>query len=99
MLCFASGNAPDEGWHHDVFECGKLRKKLMELEDEAHVLVAECGTFGVAKLQDIYAVDDNAAAIGLVECSHYLQERGLTGSTCAYNADDFASFDVEVYTF
>ena len=71
----------------------------MELEDEAHVLVAEGGALGVAELHNVHAIDDDAAAIGLVECTHYLQQRCLAGTTCTDDADYFPTFYLEVDAF
>ena len=69
----------------------------MELEDEAHVLVAEGGALGVAEFHDVNSVDNDATAVGLVERSHDLQEGCLACATGANDADDFAPLYVEVY--
>ena len=96
LSCLAPGRAADERWHHHVLQGGEFGQELVELEDEAHVLVAEGGALGVAELHDVYPVDDDAAAVGLVEGSHYLQEGGLACAACADDADDFAPLYVEV---
>ena len=68
----------------------------MELEDESHVLVAEVRALRVAKFHHIYAVYDDAAAVGLVERSHYLQKGCLTCTACTNDTDHFAPLNVEV---
>ena len=71
----------------------------MELENEAHVLVAKGRTLGVAEIHYVDPVNDNTAAVGFVERSHYLKKRRLTRSTSANYADYPASFNVKINAF
>ena len=81
----------------------------MELEDEAHVLVSEGRATGIAELHDIcadlslaFSRGDgkyHAAAIGLVERAHYLQEGRFACPACAYDTDYLASLYVKVDAF
>ena len=103
FLCPLPGLSPrstaDEGRHHHILQRGELGQELMELKDEAHVHVAKDGALGVAELHHIYAIDNDTAAVGLVERAHNLQERGLACTAWANDADYLASLYVEVNAF
>ena len=71
----------------------------MELKDKTYLLVTEAGKRFLAKATHISPVDDDAAAIGAIQCSHNLQQGRLAGTTGAHNADNLASVNIEVNTF
>ena len=97
--CILRLPACDIGRNHDVLQCGKLREKLMELEDEAQVLVAEVAQPVGRQSADIHSVYDDRPAVGLVQCAEYLQQSGLSGSGRPDDADDFAFVNVQVDAF
>ena len=91
--------ASDEGRDADVFQRCELGQELMELEDEAKVLVAELGDVLVFQAGYIDAIDNDGTCIGRVEGTHNLEEGGLSGSRRTNDADHFALVDVEVNAF
>ena len=68
----------------------------MKLEHEAYVRVAEAAYFLSAQAAYVGSVDGDGAAVGLVECSHYLQECCLSGSAGSHDAHHFALVYVQV---
>ena len=79
-LCLLFALASDEGWNADVLQRRELRQELVELEDEAEVLVAEMSKFLVFETGHIDAVNANGASVRGVEGAHNLKERGLACS-------------------
>ena len=84
------------GGYHDILECRELGQQLMELEDEADVLVTELAKLGAAEAEDILPPDENLSAIGLIQRAHNLQQRGLTGSAGAHDGHHLATLYLQV---
>jgi len=99
LLGFAAPFAGDEGGDHHILQSRELRQQLMELKHETDMLVAEVGKFVGGQLVDIDVIDDDSAAVGLVECANDLQQGGFAGSGWSDDADDLAFVDVQVNTF
>ena len=91
--------AGDVGRNHDVLDGRELRQQLVELEDEAHVAVAEVGELLLRERGGVDAVDTYRTAVGTVEGADNLQQGGLAGAAGADDADDLAAVDVEVNAF
>ena len=66
----------------------------MELENEADVAVAEIGEGFPGKGRGVDGIDTNGTCVRTVEGSDDLQERGLSGSRGAYDADNLSAVDV-----
>ena len=91
--------APDESGNHDVFQSRELGQKLMELENETDVLVAEIAQFACRERPGIDAVDDHRPAVGLVERTDNLEQGGLSGPRRSHDRDHLALVDMQVDAF
>lgn len=98
-FCLLLVLACNEGRDADVFQCCELRQELMELEDEAQVLISELGDFLVFQTGHIDAINNDGTRIRRVKRAHNLKERGLASSGRTDDADHFALVDVEVNAF
>ena len=87
------------GGNHDIFHGSKFRQQLMELEDETNMTVTEVREFLAGQLSGVNAINTYGADIGFVQCADDLQQGGLTSAAGTYNADHFATVDVQVNTF
>ena len=96
LLRLALRHAGNESWNHDVFYCRELRQELVELEDEADVLVAEVGKLLLVQLSYINAVDGDVSAVGRVESADNLQESGLAGATRSDDAHHLTFVNMQV---
>ena len=88
--------ATDVGGYHDILEGGELRQQLVELEDEADVLVAEVAQLVRREAHHVDAVNADSTTIGFVECTHYLQQCCLAGTARADNAHYFSFVYMQV---
>ena len=68
------------GGNHDVFNGGKLREQLVELEHEAQMLVAEIGQFLGRQVGDVDAVNLNGTSVRPVKRADDLKQGGLSCS-------------------
>ena len=71
----------------------------MELEHEANLLIAEGSQLGVVEFADFGAVDDELAAVGLVQGADDVEQGGLACARISDDANDFLLVDVEVDAF
>ena len=71
----------------------------MELEDETDVVIAETRQFFVLEREDIDAVDNDLALIGLIECANDLQQGCFAGTTFTDDGYYLAFVDAEVDAF
>ena len=88
--------AGDIGRNHDVLDSGKLRQQLVELEDEAQFTVSELREFLAVEQSRFGSVDDHVSAVGLVKCTHDLQQGGFARSAGAYDTHDVPLVDMQV---
>src|SRR5262245_56051271 len=65
---------------HDVADGGLLRQQVVELEDEADMLVEEAGALGRRQLADRHLVDEHRALVGLIEPTDHVEQRSLTAA-------------------
>lgn len=93
LLLAAAGN---EGGNHDVLQRGELGQQLVELEDEADAAVAEGREFFLLHAAYFGAVDAYHTRVGRIECTHDLQQGGLSGTAGAYDAYYFAFLYLQV---
>ena len=77
--------AGDDGGEGNVFEESELGQKLMELKDEAYMLVSECREALVGKGKDIGRVVEDTSGIGGQECADDLKKSRFA---CAARADN-----------
>ena len=96
LLGFAAPRAAYEGGNHDVLQRGELGQELVELEDEADMLVAKLRQLLLAECVHIQAVEDNCPLVGLVQRAHNLEQGGLSRSAGPYDRDYLAFFYVQV---
>ncbi len=66
-------------------------QEVERLEDEAHLVAAQLGELGVAERAQLHAVDDDAAARGLVEPREAVHERRLPGPRRAHDGGEGAA--------
>ena len=97
--CFLFRLFGDECRYHHVFESGKFRQQLMELEDKSYLLVSEVGEFVIRQGVCLNSVDDHLSRVRLVECSDNLQQGGFPGSAWSDDTDDFSFPNVQVDAF
>ena len=83
----------DEGGYHHIFEGRELGQQLVKLEDKPDVSVPESGHLAVGQVVYPLAVVAYLAAIGLVEGTDNLQQRGLAGAARSYDGNNFALLD------
>ena len=89
----------DEGGYHHVFEGGKFRKQLVELEYETNVPIAKLRERTFGETGDVGADHLNRSFIGAIERAHDLEEGGFARTRGADNAHDFALVDGQIDAF
>ena len=72
------------------------RHQVVELEDEADMRGAPRREVRIAEMRDVDAVDDDAAAGGLVDARDEVQQRALAGAGRPHQRHEVAARDVEV---
>src|SRR5262249_36898090 len=82
--------------HEDVFQGGQLGEEVVELEDEAEGAVAEVVAAAGGDVVDAFAVQQDAAVVGVVEGAEQVQEGALAGAGGADDAEELAGPDGEV---
>ena len=92
-LCLRTVAAADEGGYHHILEGRKFGQQLVKLEDKPDVTVPEAGHLAVGQVVHPFAVVAYLAAVGLVEGTDNLQQRGLAGAARPYDSDNFALLD------
>ena len=65
------------------------------MEYEADVAFAEVGSFAFVEVRYFDAVEHEAACIGIVEETEYIQEGRFAATGGAHHGDEFAFFDLE----
>ena len=92
-------NPSDESGHHHILHGGKFGQKLMKLEYESNVTVTESRKLTFLIGRHIDAIKKHTSAIGAIKSAEDLQQRRLTGSTGAYDADHLPLINGKVYAF
>jgi hypothetical protein len=82
-----------------MFSSRELRQQLVELEDESDVLVAKIGERFLREGGGVDGINTYRTRVGLVERADDLQERGLSCSRWADDADHLTLVNVEGYAF
>ena len=96
LFSFLVRGACYEGRHHHIFQGSELGQKLVKLEDEADVAVAEtCHAVG-GKVGNILACYDDTAFVGSVQSAYNLQQRGLASTAGTHDADHLALAHLQV---
>ena len=102
LLCMTGSltrrHSLNQGRNHHILQGRKLGQQLVKLKHKADFLVAETGQFTLAQPADLRIVDTDTASVGLVQRSHNLQQRSLTGSTGPHDADYLSLTDGQVYS-
>ncbi len=96
LLQGRAAHASDEAGHHDVLEGGELGEQVMELEDEADALVAECRELTARELGDVAALAGDRTRCGQVEGAEQVEQGALAGARRADDADHLSRRDHEV---
>ena len=86
----------DQRRYHHVLQRRELRQELVELEDEADVLVAESGQLLATEAARLRAVYNEAPAIRRVQRADNLEQGGLARAAGAYDRHDLARVDGQV---
>lgn len=98
-LGFFAAVAFEPGRDAYIFEGGEFRQKMVELENEADVPVAESGE-AVGRVEgDVFAVVPDFAAIGSVERAEEMQKGAFPRAAGTDDGDDFFFFDRQVDAF
>src|ERR1700722_2005229 len=79
----------------DIFECGELRQKVVELPDVADIAVAIRGSLFGVELRNGIAIQENLASGWAVQRGQKMEQRALAGSTFTHDSDHFASRNFE----
>jgi hypothetical protein len=74
----------------DVLSGREARDQIVELEHEAHVAPAIGRKTGVAEAGQLQVAEEQAAARGMIEPTHDVQERGLAAAGRAKKNDELA---------
>ena len=96
LLGFSLALAAYECRYHNILEGCEFGQKLMKLEHESYMTVAEIAQLLCRKAAHIYPIDNDFAAVRTVECAHYLQQCCLAGAARTDNAHHLTLVDVEV---
>jgi hypothetical protein len=80
----------------DVFEDGALGQKVMALEDEADLAVAEVGEGEVVESGEVLAIEADGAGGGAVEGADDIEEGAFAGAGWADDGEGIAGREVEV---
>ena len=80
----------------DVFEDGQRGDQVKKLEDDADVLAAEKRQAGFVQLGDVHVVDDERAAVSLIDAAQQVEQRAFPAAAFAEQDEEFAFPNVEV---
>ena len=87
--------AGDQCRHGDVLVDAELRQQVVELEDEADELCAQCGALELRDLGGVGPVVEGRAAGGCVEQAEQVQQRGLAAAGLADDGGELALAELE----
>src|SRR5687768_6408798 len=79
-LGFVAPDATDQLRHRDILDRTELRKKVMELVDEADLVAADRSPLRFADIAGATARHDDLAGIGPLEEPGKMEERRLAGA-------------------
>lgn len=96
FLLFSAG---DPAGNTHIFQSREFRKKVVELENEPDMFVAEGRNLPVVQEIDGLPVDRHLAFVWLIQGAQDMQECTFPGSGRAYNAGNFALGDIDVHSF
>ena len=82
--------------HFRVLERGELRKQMVELEDEADVLVPEGRQRFVCHGADVRIADPDGPGIGAIEAAQQVQQRALAHTGRADHRHHLAALDGQI---
>ncbi len=94
--CLAVGPSRYEGRHHRVFQYGKLRQEVVELENEPHFTIAEDRQLRIRKPEDILPAVAHQALSRPIKGAHYVQQRALACPARPDNAEHLSPLDHQV---
>ena len=95
-VALAAGDALVHQRHLDVLQRGGPRQQVEALEHEADHPAAHVGELGAGQPRHVLAVEQVAAAGGLVEAAHDVHHRGLAGARRPHDRDRRAGVDRQV---
>ena len=99
FLCFTATFPCNIGRNHDILQCRELRKKLVELENEADMRVAEIRQLLFTHPTDFLAVYTDFTAIGLIQSTDNLQQCSFACTAGTYDAHHLSFIDMEGNAF
>jgi hypothetical protein len=73
----------------DIVVNGEMRKQSVRLKDSVN------GTFVGRQAEEIFAIKNQAAGVGLVEAGDEPEQRGFAAARGAEKREEFAGSDVE----
>ncbi|GDY18699.1 hypothetical protein LBMAG56_00440 [Verrucomicrobiota bacterium] len=91
----AAGVGVGEGGDEDVFQHGALRQEMVGLKDEADLLVADARELEVVEAGEVFAVEEELARGGAVECADDVEERAFAAAGRTDDGDALAAGEVE----
>ena len=89
----------NEGRQHHILQGGELGQELVELKDEADVLISEAREGGIAQARYVGIGQGDGTLVGAQQSAHHLEQGGLAGTRSADDAHHFAAGDVGVDAF
>ena len=89
----------NEGRQHHILQGGELGQELVELKDEADVLISEAREGGIAQARHVGIGQGDGTLVGAQQSAHHLEQGGLAGTRSADDAHHFAAGDVGVDAF
>ena len=96
LSCLLLACSAYQSRYHHVFERGEFGQQLVKLEHETDVLVAEVRNFGGREAAYVLPVNNHFTLIRAVECTHDLQQGGLSCTAWSHNGHHFASVHLQV---
>src|SRR5436190_9537957 len=96
--CFVLFHAREQQRQLDVLRRREHRNEVERLEDEPHFLGAVLRPLLVRELVDAESVDENAAAVDVVQAGDAVQQRGLPGAGRPHHGEELAGRNRQVET-
>ena len=93
----ATVNAGGNGGDETVLSEGEIGNEIVKLKDEADLVAEQAEKIAMAI--DFNSVDEDAAAIGLIETAEEMEERAFAAARRAAESDGLAFDGFEVYAF
>jgi len=75
--------ATDPAGHHDIFQGGKFRQKMVKLKDKTDVMVTMAGQLLFRQAEQGLACKEKLALVRRIQGAEDLQQGGFSGSGCA----------------